>query len=120
MVCPQASISVKPKTLPILSVCNLPSLSLPTNHPLKHDKSCQADFLQPYKPPESINIPPLQTCGPLRVAPNQPYPVRQPVPDIWNYPEHQLTDEDPERERKRQENVETTLRMIDDALAYSR
>ena len=41
------------------------------------------------------------------------------VPDIRDYPQHELDDLDPERERKRQENVETTLRMIDDALKYS-
>ena len=41
--------------------------------------------------------------------------------DVRDYTQHDLNDEDPDiREKKRQENVKTTLRMIDDALQYSR
>ena len=47
-------------------------------------------------------------------------PVRQPRLDVKDYPQHKLDDLDPDRERKRKENVETTLRMIDDALRHSR
>ena len=52
--------------------------------------------------------------------PNQPLSVSQPALDIKDYPQHELDDLDPDRERKRQENVKTTLRMIDDALSYSK
>ena len=119
MIHPQASVSIQPTSLPKLSVCHLPSLSLPPNPPLNHEKSSQTQIFQPYKLPQAIYVPTMQPCGPLRPAPSQPDIVRQPVPDIRNYPQHQLTDGDPERERKRQENVQTTLRMIDNALAYS-
>ena len=69
---------------------------------------------------QPIDVPPVQPCGPLRSSHGQHYPARQPTPDIRNYPQHELFDDDPERETKRQENVQTTLRMIDDALNFSK
>ena len=65
-----------------------------------------------------IDIPPVEECIPRR--PEQAVPVQQYVPDARDYPQHVLDDLDPQRELKRQENVKTTLRMIDDALRFSR
>ena len=90
MICPQSFISMKPAP-PKLSVCNLPSLNVPPNPPLKHENSSQTDFRQPHKPPQPINIPPVQPCGPQKPALIQPYPVKKLI---------QLMDGDPERERK--------------------
>ena len=96
MICPQSFILIKPAP-PKLSVCNLPSLNVPPNPPLKHEHSSQTDFCQPHKPPQPINIPPLQPCGPQKPALSQPYPVRQPIPNIRNYHQHQLTDGEREK-----------------------
>ena len=54
--------------------------------------------------------------------PEQAAHAHHPALDVRDYLQHDLDDEpDPEvREMKRQENVRTTLRMIDDALKYSR
>ena len=65
-----------------------------------------------------IDIPPVEECIPRR--PEQAVPVQEYVPDVRDYPQHVLDDLDPQRELKRQENVKTTLRMIDDALRFSR
>ena len=61
-----------------------------------------------------LPIPQPSPEGPHKL--DQAYPVRQPAPDIQDFPQHELDDLDPDRERKRQENVATTLRMINDAL----
>ena len=65
------------------------------------------------------DVSPVEACGTLRSSHGQHFPSQQPIPDIRNYPQHELIDDDPERESKRQENVQTTLRMIDDALGFS-
>ena len=62
-----------------------------------------------------------QVYGHLQPEHDEPYHADfdlQPDLDVKNYSQHRLTDyQDPEvREIKRQENVETTLRMIDVAL----
>ena len=68
---------------------------------------------------KTIDIPPVENCTQLRTE--QEVPVRHHVPDVQDYPQLALDDQDPKiRETKRQENVEITLRMIDDALRYSR
>ena len=63
-----------------------------------------------------------QVRGMLQPAPDEPCHAQQPELDVRSYPQHTLTDyEDPEvREIKRQENVKTTLRMIDVALGLYR
>ena len=63
---------------------------------------------------------PVQTLGVLTSAHGRPCPARPLIPDIRRYPQHELKDDDPEMSTKRQENVNTTLRMIDDALRLSR
>ena len=110
MIYPQTFVPIKPTVLPKLSVCNLPSLSVSPNPPMNYDQSSQT--------PQDEDIPLMHPCAPLRPRPSQP--ICQPIPDIQNYSQHQLIDGDPERERKLQENIQTTLRMIDDALAYSK
>ena len=64
----------------------------------------------------TLPTPPPSPEEPCR--PNHALHALQPV--LEDYPQHELDDQDPDRERKRQENVQTTLRMIDDALRYSR
>ena len=110
MIYPQVSVSIEPTGLPKLSVFNLPSVSVPPNPPMNYDQSSQT--------PQDIDIPRTHPCAPVMPRPSQP--ICQPIPEIQKYAQHQLIDGDPERERKRQENVQTTLRMIDDALAYSK
>ena len=67
-----------------------------------------------------IDIPPVEDRTLLQ--PEQAAHAHHPALDVRDYLQHDLDDEpDPEvREIKRQENVRTTLRMIDDALKYSR
>ena len=67
-----------------------------------------------------IDIPPVDEITLLQ--PEQAAHAHHPALDVRDYLQHDLDDEpDPElREIKRQENVRTTLRMIDDALKYSR
>ena len=67
-----------------------------------------------------IDVPPVEQY--TRLGPEQAAHARRPALDVRDYPQHDLDDvQDPDiRERKRQENVATTLRMIDDALKYSK
>ena len=67
---------------------------------------------------DAIYVPPEEHYDCL--GPEQAALARHSALDAWDYPQHVLDDLDPDiRERKRQENVATTLRMIDNALRYS-
>ena len=68
---------------------------------------------------DSIDVPPVEQYN--RLGPEQAAYAHHPALDARGYPQHVLDDLDPDiRERKRQENFATTLRMIDDALRYSK
>ena len=92
-------------TVPVLSIMKQSCIDIPaatTIHPTCGNSSKAWGLLQP--------------------APDEPCRAQQQEIDARNYPQHRLTDyEDPEvREIKRQENVETTLWMIDVALGLYR
>ena len=80
-------------------------------------------YLTPPEPSTNHFLPGLHNQQPWLPSPQPSQdlcrPVRQPKLDVKDYPQHKLDDLDPDRERKRQENVATTLRMIDDALRYT-
>ena len=65
---------------------------------------------------QPTDVSPVQHYVPLRTKHGQPYPALHPIPDIRDYPQYELSDDDPERELKRQENVQTTFRIINDAI----
>ena len=107
--------------MPELTISNVVTTNIPTMMPvLSTAKQSCIDI------PASIsnhapwsNAP--QVYGHLQPEHDEPYHADfglQPDLDVKNYSQHRLTDyQDPEvREIKRQENVETTLRMIDVAL----
>ena len=58
MIYPQAFVSIEPTVLPKLSVCNLPSVSLPPNPPMNYDQSSQTS--------QDNNIPRMHPCAPLK------------------------------------------------------
>ena len=109
-----------------LAICVQPSVSIPSTSILPNLKISRGRAIIDIFPstylvqPIDVSPSPVQPLGTLRSAHGRPCPARPPIPDIRNYPQHELHDDDPERETKRQENVNTTLRMIDDALRLSR
>ena len=103
-----ALISILPPNKMLSFYLNTSMSIPPASRNLSISKMVSISILPPPEPYSNSHLPVLQ---------NQ---HRQPALDIKDYPQHELDDLDPDRERKRQENVKTTLRMIDDALSYSK
>ena len=99
------ALSVQP-SVDIPSIPNIPNLTISRGHATVNIFHCSYQN----KP---TDVSPVQPYGPLRPTHGQSYPALHPIPDIRDYPQYELSDDDPERELKRQENVQTT---IDDAL----
>ena len=125
-ICPQQNFSTPPANGPDLSFVNLPSFSVSPKVLRKPNLGLSRITYLEISPSSNlpISVSSEQVHAPQIHTHQQDDQISYSPPkyplDIRNYPQHKLDDEDPEiREIKRQENVRTTLRMIDDALKFS-
>ena len=125
-ICPQQSFSIPPANGPKLSVVNLSSVSV-SPIVLRKPKLelSRISYVEISPNPNLPNSVPAEQVYAQPIHTHEHNRTRNCLPkfplDVRDYTQHDLNDEDPDiREKKRQENVKTTLWMIDEALQYSR